>query len=381
MANKPVRLAHMSVAWDTEAETLVEMPPQGDETVVGPIRKQCRAGRIVCGIAGCVDPRLTARRASTGQRRRIAHFAHMPRGGAQSHGPETLEHLLVKYELGQLGTSAGYQVEHERWSPEANRRPDVTMSGHGWRIAFEVQYSELELEVWEQRTADLSAAGYDRVVWVWGRRGLPYETVVGGFTNLPAIDDYQGRFESVDELWFAAVAADVKGVFAVRFAQGWPAACDGRLLDQWDGALSLCWATPTATPEGLVDRCAADAYADRLVAYHLQRLVDEKAAEEERVRLERLAAEARAYHAPLWELLESSVGTVAEDRLALAEAVVRHDPIGTWTEAELAALLIDPSVDSVYRSPGGGGWQSSRGGWRQYKYRASTDRSGVRRTY
>lgn len=59
MATKPGGLAHMSVAWDAEAETLVEMPPQGDETVVGPIRKQCRAGRIICGVAGCVDPRLT----------------------------------------------------------------------------------------------------------------------------------------------------------------------------------------------------------------------------------------------------------------------------------------------------------------------------------
>ncbi len=100
------------------------------------------------------------------------HFRHREKQPCryieQKGGQETRQHLALKYAvytwLKNKYPDASLETDRDL-KPINARIPDVVLEYQGEKIAFECQYSKLELSELQQRTRDLQAAGLD-VVWI-----------------------------------------------------------------------------------------------------------------------------------------------------------------------------------------------------------------------
>jgi len=140
------------------------------------LRVRAKSGELVCPVGDCPSPTLTTRRGYTtaagtnvsdGFRHRVAP--------TPAHEPESQLHITGKLVVALwLGCTGWSDVQLERHDTQAHRTPDVSASRAGRKLAVEVQYAQLTVDQWSQRTNDLTSAGFD-VLWLWGKRRPPGE--------------------------------------------------------------------------------------------------------------------------------------------------------------------------------------------------------------
>ncbi|HEY0581156.1 MAG TPA: competence protein CoiA family protein [Chloroflexota bacterium] len=113
------------------------------------LRPDCQAGRLICPVPGCDNPRYTTRGGS-----RRDSFAHTRAPQDPNHAPERWFHLLAKQQIGEWLRSqapdAEVHVDHH--AVDNGQIPDVLARfPDGRRFAFEVQYSPMTAEAWLRR--------------------------------------------------------------------------------------------------------------------------------------------------------------------------------------------------------------------------------------
>jgi hypothetical protein len=146
------------------------------------LRPACRAGDIVCPVADCPRPALTARGGS-----RRDHFAHM-RGRRDSHGPERLAHQHAKAVIGQWVHRRYPQLEvRTEATVQTGQRADVLVtSPSGKRVAVEIQCSPLTGDEWRERHTRYRDAGIT-VQWLWWNQAPHLRPPRGGLAGEPGV--------------------------------------------------------------------------------------------------------------------------------------------------------------------------------------------------
>ncbi|MGW4849436.1 competence protein CoiA family protein [Nocardia brasiliensis] len=149
-------------------------------------------GRAGLTCLGCKD-RLTVVTLPTGTRFLRHESSKKGRAGAGEHhgGEETYLHNRAKYWVrNQLRSLGMTDAEVER--PVARRTPDVSGHHQGRLFAVEVQWSPLAEGIARERTAALTAAGVDDLVWLTQDCDWVSRLPALGITDFdPAEDEYE----------------------------------------------------------------------------------------------------------------------------------------------------------------------------------------------
>lgn len=100
------------------------------------------------------------------------HFAHKADecGSDYEHKPESQKHLDAKVRIRDqlLEKYPEAVVDLEVPVPEIRRIADVMLTINGWRNAYEVQWSRIPVEQFEQRTRDYESQGINVQWWIGG---------------------------------------------------------------------------------------------------------------------------------------------------------------------------------------------------------------------
>jgi hypothetical protein len=130
-------------------------------------RKASKEGKLRCPIGNCPQPNMIVKAGSKVQH----HFAHTSQDSA--HSPESLNHHAGKEMLMRWIQRRYPSLEAElEVTLENGRRADVLVTSpeSGRRLAFEIQYSSISLDDWQQRHDDYKEIGVDDI-WIWGHVG------------------------------------------------------------------------------------------------------------------------------------------------------------------------------------------------------------------
>lgn len=162
-------------AWDQANGEFVVIKPGEAET----LRPLCQQARLVCPISDCPEPAITTRKGYSNRWGTFVTdgFRHLVAPTDGNHTPETLRHIDGKAAVRDWLKALGFRSvslernirtgHHPTTRQAAYRRPDVT--GHhpnGRRMAFEIQVSPLNADLWQQRTIDMERRGW-HVTWLW----------------------------------------------------------------------------------------------------------------------------------------------------------------------------------------------------------------------
>ncbi|MBG0567826.1 competence protein CoiA [Actinoplanes aureus] len=121
--------------------------------------------QLECPVSGCSSRSIT----TVGGAKRH-HFRHLTTDG--SHEPESVEHYTAKQLIGSWieKQAPGATVHVDDVTLENKRQPDVYAEIDGHRIGFEVQYSAMTRQQWQERNDAYTKAGIT-VVWLLGHTG------------------------------------------------------------------------------------------------------------------------------------------------------------------------------------------------------------------
>lgn len=101
------------------------------------------------------------------------HFVHKPGPYCQTHGgPETIEHLIAKTIILKAAIAAGWEADAEH--PGAGWIADVWAQRNSQQVAFEVQWSKQEDDMYTFRQQRYAAAGVRCAWFVRHEESVPY---------------------------------------------------------------------------------------------------------------------------------------------------------------------------------------------------------------
>lgn len=320
-----------------DGERLVEFPFDLPKEERAEYREHAKK-HLRCVVPDCRGPLNPHFREGTRERPRRPGFQHLS-GTAHTNVPEGLLHRMAKIMVARWAQAQhpDFVVTMEKTTPDGPRRPDVTVVGKsGHRVYIEVQYSGLEVPVWEERQADLTRDG-STAVWLLGHQGPHFRLTERG--NLAVGPLVQAMCEAgVIPLWVDPLRQEIITAW-VRDDEFGPVA-PGRAsaADRWD---FLPMAQCTLTRDGimtpdLTTLMEAEARRRPVIA---QREAEARAREElrrkEAVERLRAMAERRREAAELAERRRQEAAELEEQRRQEAAELerVRAARVRAWEES------------------------------------------------
>ncbi|BDO40833.1 competence protein CoiA family protein [Cellulomonas sp. NTE-D12] len=271
--------ADTRMVWAVHRDDPTNLVYVQDDEVDGPYRAWTKE-HLACVVPGCTVPLTAAHRS-----RKRDGFVHRGPVDPATHNPESVLHQQGKAAILAWVRQAYPDVVID---PEVNleggqRRPDVlAVSEKGNRIAFEVQYSGLSVELWQSRH-DWYMAHDITDVWLFGHTGTHFARAAAWTTADARLNAVQAAVMATGSpvWWINPVDATVAWAGTYRGFPSGPAEPVLVPADDTDVWLTIC---PLSEARLAKDGLRTDAYNQALDNRYRVQEAERRAEEDARQR-------------------------------------------------------------------------------------------------